>query len=671
MHSVRSRAHTSLAIALGLSLASQSARAQEFCFTPPANNVPGLPGMPSWTGAAPIRTDLNEPRWGAAPLSGFKTDATNDKAFYRVMRSADGTKLYVQFQANFDHGGVTPSDRVFLGLAATSGNTAKAVTFSVNSASNPASNPTSPSGGFTEFGYASAAWTVVGPSKPTWVDPVGVWTSNTADPVAPDTPNIDWGVAMVVDVVGAGLVVGSDFRILVGMAITNADGTTTTNLYTPATVGSPTNPFTGAAAPSTWQLSASTTSACLGGVELGWGDINVNGGTQINVTDGAVNTFNATPAYNGAPVIAGSLNAEFRIAYWGSNGDPTAPWMPIVPASGPMQRPSDASGNFSLACAPSAGGLPCGITTPVPSGHLHQCVQTRLNYALGYDASDIRITTPSVYQNMNFVALSKSEKLALIDTKGIDAGTPNNDLYFYVYPRNLPAHGNEQLYLPTDRMRETLRRLETSEGPVSYAASKREAAVLLARAKEAQLAAAKSQPPAGDKEAAQNAPSVVTEDQALRAVWPHYEVRPYYDSGKRDTLDGVEAKKLVPMYPFTAFYSHEGPLFGFSHAISLVEGGTWTELEAPTATKPGLYKLTLPKDGKATLKLTVEAHERRKDDQPGGPGGTECPKCQKVDHGHCNCSLPGYGGGTTASGIGLGGVLLAIWFALRRRRGTR
>ncbi len=428
MFIARNHTHVSLALALGLALASVSAHAQEFCFTPPANTVPGLPGVPSWTGTAPIRKDLNEPRWGAAPLAAFKTDVTNDKAFYRVMRSADGTKLYVQFQANFDHGGVTASDKVFLGLAPTSGNAAKAIAFSVNSASDPASNPTSPSEGFEEFGYATGAWSSLSENKPAWVTTVGVWTTNNSTRVAPDTPDVDWGVAMIVDLAAAGLVVGNDFRILLGIAVTDSGGTTTTSLYTPAAVGSPTNPFVvGSPAPSLWQLSTSTTDACLNGVEVRAGDINVNGGTQINVTNGAINTFNATPNYNGTPVIAGSLTAEFRIAYWGSNSDPNAAWMPLTPSSGPMQQPSDASGNFSLTCAPSAGGRPCGITDPIPSGHLPRCVEVRLNYAAGYDASQLRITTPSAYFGLNAAGDPDPEVAACGAPPGGPGGTGGGD----------------------------------------------------------------------------------------------------------------------------------------------------------------------------------------------------------------------------------------------------
>ena len=66
--------------------------------------------------------------------------------------------------------------------------------------------------------------------------------------------------------------------------------------------------------------------------------------------------------------------------------------------------------------------------------------------------------------------------------------------------------------------------------------------------------------------------------QALAAAWPTYDVHVYYDSGKTVTIAGKTSKALVPMFPFTYFHSHEGPLFGFTHSFKLAGGAELKEI---------------------------------------------------------------------------------------------
>ena len=66
--------------------------AQNLCFPAPLA-LPGLSGAPDWRAPGSVRTELNEPRWSAAPLTSFANDATASEGFFRIMVDAAHTEL--------------------------------------------------------------------------------------------------------------------------------------------------------------------------------------------------------------------------------------------------------------------------------------------------------------------------------------------------------------------------------------------------------------------------------------------------------------------------------------------------------------------------------------------------------------------------------------------------
>jgi len=82
----RARAYGSgLLTFLALVLAAPAAHAVE-CLLPPVS-VPGLSGAPQWftSGVLSVRKELDDPRWGGAPLVSFANDPVGTTAAYRVL----------------------------------------------------------------------------------------------------------------------------------------------------------------------------------------------------------------------------------------------------------------------------------------------------------------------------------------------------------------------------------------------------------------------------------------------------------------------------------------------------------------------------------------------------------------------------------------------------------
>src|SRR4051812_23259149 len=66
-----------------LSAISSPAHA-DVCFSTPVA-LPGLSGIPIWKAPGVVRTELNEPRWSAAPRLAFEDDVFGNRGLYRLM----------------------------------------------------------------------------------------------------------------------------------------------------------------------------------------------------------------------------------------------------------------------------------------------------------------------------------------------------------------------------------------------------------------------------------------------------------------------------------------------------------------------------------------------------------------------------------------------------------
>ena len=651
----------------------------DVCFPTPGV-LPGLSGIPIWKAPGFVRTELNEPRWAAAPQLAFDNDVTGNEGLYRIMVDPTDSTLVVSFQAPTDLGSPSNADVIYFGFTTdgTGGALAKAVAIQVNG-----TGATDPSDALViqRNDYNAGTWTSLG-GAPAWLKDPSVWRNNVAGDAA-------WGINFKVDLAAAGLSVSSAFKIQ--LALHKEDE------VTPALSVNVSTPDPGANAllsgtllindPTKWANAVAINAGCAGGITIQGNQIgttNLEMGNPapnaINTTAGATNQFYAKPTIPAAiGLFPGLFQAKFHIANWGSIGASNAPWTPLnggtQVANGISPSPDNSTIEFN--CPVNTATQTCGMPTPAVD---HQCVYVELSPAPG---QIVPITKASAYANMWFKPLSEFATPAEISVKGLKK-VFNNDqqrnVYVYIYPKNMPPQGNKQIYLPTDKMAATRRFAETPPEPVRHPegnpiggvgkASPVAAQPALAKPRTAAVAAPKIVPGRTNQTPPRELPLPHTGIgdldlsplQALGAAWPTFDVHVYYDSGKTITINGKTSKQLVPMFPFTSFHSHEGPLFGFSHSFQLANGALLKEL------RPDVFLLTVPSEGVAHVVTKVKAHEQPVGDTGGTP---ECPKPPPVEpHDHCGCHVPGDHGtsGVPWSVFGLGAMAIALG---RRRHASR
>jgi MYXO-CTERM domain-containing protein len=665
-----------------LSAISSLARA-DVCFPNPGV-LPGLSGIPIWKAPGVVRSELNEPRWAAAPQLGFDNDPSGNEGLYRIMVDPTDSTLVVSFQAPTDLATPSNADVIYFGFTTdgTVGALAKSVAIQVNGSG--ATDPTD-AAVIQQHNYNGGTWS--SPlGAPTWLKDPSVWRNNLAGDAA-------WGINFKVDLAAAGLSAASAFKIQ--LALHKADE------VTPALSVNLSTPDPGANAllagtllinnPNQWANALAINGGCAGGISIQGNQIgttNVDMGNpapnEINTTSGAINQFYAKPTIPGSiGLFAGLFQAKFHIANWGSIGASNAPWTALNGGTAVQNGNSPAPDNATIQfnCPANTATQTCGLPTPAVT---HQCVYVELSPS---PSQAVPITKASAYANMWFKPLSEFATPAEISVKGLKKVFNNDlprDVYVYIYPKNMPQQGAKQIYLPTDKMAATRRFYEAPPVPVRHAEGKpvgvlgRATAVAAPPApikvpitgKQPALVAPKAAVIPTAKTAPNRQPPVelplprtgigdldLNPLQALSAAWPTFDVHVFYDSGKTVTIGDKTSKQLVPMYPFTSFHSHEGPLFGFSHSFALANGAELKEL------RPDVFLLSVPSEGVAHVVTTVKAHE-----QPAGdPGSADCPKPPPVEpHTHCGCRVAGDPSASASwSLFGLGA--LAIAFGRRRR----
>jgi hypothetical protein len=156
----------------------------------------------------------------------------------------------------------------------------------------------------------------------------------------------------------------------------------------------------------------------------------------------------------------------------------------------------------------------------------------------------------------------------------------------------------------------------------------------------------------------------LTDFERIAAVWPTYEVHVYHALKEWTDEKGRKRVRLGAQIPFGYFVDHEGPVWGWDHAIAGLEGA---ELE-PIA--PNYYKVKVPNDGAIKIKTSILAKERA-DEAIGEP---PCPsrKCPgEVKPGastRCSCEVVGRET-SYLTGFGLAGALVTlVTLRLRWRR---
>ncbi len=669
-------------LAAGLSFLSSSTVAAQTCFPTPVA-LPGLSGPPNWLGAGVVRTELNEPRWAAAPQTPFALNgALGAEGWLRVMTDAGFTQLSVSFQAPTDLDSASGNDIIYFGFTTdgVTGMHARAVSIPVAPASMANPNPVPITAGIVEHVYdgtqpAASRWTST-PGIPAWLVTPASWT---------DDPTAAWGINFKMVFADAGLTAATPFSNSTSFKIMFAmhkrdEGTATTetdpnlqpsvNMWTPA----PPNATAAGVVPSSdllagtlvileptaWATATAVNAGCASGVTISGNQIgtrNVDPVTSaprpniIDTTDTHVNRFYAEPTFPGGTPSIGAIEAKFHIANWGSIAASNAPWS-LIPGgeavrngtATPSTEPPPPPGTIEFACAANTATTTCDM--PVPAED-HQCVYVELR-AITNAAGTLAITRAAAYRNMDFAPLSEHSSAAEISVKGLREAFGNEDprdVYLYVHTRNMPAHQNDPVWLQTDKMAATRRFAEVPAPSRPMSPRERD----LAR-RQPTVPRAMALPKTGIGDQDLNA------HQALSAVWPTYDVHVYYDSGKTIGVGKNQARQLIPMFPFTTFYSHEGPLYGFSHKLEGIEGAKVKEV------RPGVYRLRIASEGIAKIKTSATAHET-----PKAP--MACPKCEVCPPPEvprtCGCSTVGASSRHLGVGMLIASVLIAV---LWRRR---
>src|SRR5262249_59849109 len=89
-----------------------------------------------------------------------------------------------------------------------------------------------------------------------------------------------------------------------------------------------------------------------------------------------------------------------------------------------------ANGGTNDGAKRAGSGGTCG-----PARNTHQCIQVELR------GGNVDFESRSVYRNMNFQALSKTEREAIIDVAGLPVapGQKEQEVWLVAMPRNMPS----------------------------------------------------------------------------------------------------------------------------------------------------------------------------------------------------------------------------------------
>jgi hypothetical protein len=718
--------------ALALSLVASGARAEE-CVHPPVM-LPGLSGPPVWKGPAggtDFRPQLHDPRWAGAPVRLFTHSVTGVGALYngqyRVL--AYGSTLYVSMQVISDADVTDSADTVYFAFTDGPSPAAGAYLLAIrpNRSGAPIAAPgpgvpTDPSLPIENVA-ADVSWyqttdrlrdppeyTAHLQNYPSWLSDVVTWNNS---------PGVAWAITFKVDLSVLGISGSQEFFF--GQRIGNGGGTTFLLSNSPP-APSAADSIGGTIVPrrvNTWVSFQEPGTPCTSGVSLSYDRVGVwSGGALTNQVqacppggcppEGITNTFRAV--LQNIPNPYGFTNhavrAKFRFADWGSTVSnwKVAPWKDIPGYPAGIFTDLTLPSNFTWSFTPGAGGFGEAIvqyTCEVQPGdgycpklsnsdnEKHQCMLVELGAAP--EVQTLQFQTAAVYRNMEFQGLSSLERKARIDVKGLQqllGQAGDRDVYLHVQTLNMPPHGKEPVFLPTESMARARRYAEHPPALLGQPPPKDKKEVV-GRVAEPTKAPATKAPAPLDKAAPsapvakpeENQPAplqpgrpvpgqrfpnpqvsvfdvpVMTPSQALESVYPTYKVYSYVDTGKTSTINGQVYKEVDPMVPFGYYLEHDGPLFGFSHALEGVGGLVVTRVAE------NLYKIRVANEGSVEVVTKVTAEERPKGGTVEPPAGTQCPHCR------CHCDVPGKpvaSGGWlfAAGGLGLVAACRRSW---RRR----
>jgi len=355
----------------------------------------------------------------------------------------------------------------------------------------------------------------------------------------------------------------------------------------------------GSASPASaaWSPISLTGGSCVAGVELENGDLSVTNalgaGTRIDVN--SANAFHAKPINNTTtPYNPDSIKAHFRIADWGSAVGDSPRWLtvpdPGCEAAVGTGSPGSITGGtrFDLGCSWTlTAGQKCAYRpdlfpgcTPDPGPrYAHQCILTELQS----NGPPVPFQKSSAWNNFDFDHSSSLERKARLDVGTLGP----RDVYVYVTATNMPdTVATDAPPPPTDKRGAAL--LERVGGGIVPGRVNAE------QAKRLQSLAATGQ--------------ISYEDVAK--VMPTLAAYVWHDTGTTVKSAGGSSKLLEAQPSFTLFVSHDGPLYGWRHALQAAAGGA-----AVTEIAKNYFRIGVGAAGSVEVVTAVEALE-----QPGGGG---------------------------------------------------
>jgi hypothetical protein len=190
----------------------------DVCFPTPIA-LPRLSGVPLWEGSSGVvRTELNEPRWAAAPLTQFDNDITGEQGLYRLLVDSSYSQLVVSFQAPTDPGVPSGADEIFFGFTTdgTGGSLARAIGIQVNGVG---STDPLPATTIVQQTYNSTTGWSAFLGAPAWLKDAAVWRNTVSGDAA-------WGINFKIDLTGAGLSAENPFKIQLAMRKENESAAT-------------------------------------------------------------------------------------------------------------------------------------------------------------------------------------------------------------------------------------------------------------------------------------------------------------------------------------------------------------------------------------------------------------------------------------------------------------
>ena len=337
----------------------------------------------------------------------------------------------------------------------------------------------------------------------------------------------------------------------------------------------------------------------------------VNGMVRTDVTVSnqmdVDNTFSAIPK-NGPTVIpAGGLKARFRIANWGSTiGDVFGTeelWRTVVKeATNPNpvmpNMPVTLSGTWT---APKNDDFVAKFFTNPPERTDHQCVLVELSAG-----GDVFFVNSSVFQNMHVGKASKFSQAAQISVAGLPPVKPDaktRDVFLYTHTIAMPPAAGVP---PPTPWKTTLPKPAARSVPVS---PRRRGGGDDGPPK---VVPPKDGPPrinlVADRPQPETVPiRVEPPHDPAKPLDPTYVVFAWHDTGSTLRINGLTVRVVESQTSFGYYMSHDGPLYGWKHALTGAE-----------KIGPDFYKVSPATGGSVNVRTEIEAVET-------GPAGPCCP----------------------------------------------